>query len=132
MAFSSHVWNQLKNLTKGDLTSALDRDGWTLYSTKGAIRLYLKGRDGLPPLRVEIHYHAGPDTCGPGLLKGILKSTEWTEGDFVRLGLVKGAARRDERSLEFATVRCDCVDGTVDGSLPCPRCGGTRFVEVPL
>jgi predicted RNA binding protein YcfA (HicA-like mRNA interferase family) len=83
MAFPSHVWNQLKNLTADDLIRALERDGWARDpASKGAILAYIKG--GSPNRRVTIHYHPRK-TYGPGLLKALLADIGWTEEDLRRL-----------------------------------------------
>jgi predicted RNA binding protein YcfA (HicA-like mRNA interferase family) len=93
MAFTKTVWNQLKNLTKGELVSALERDGWTLEkpsASSGAIRLFIKyDPQGKPLKRVELHYHHSSDTMGPGLLKGLLADAAWTDKDMRRLKLIK-------------------------------------------
>jgi len=93
MAFAQNVWNQLKNLTKGEFVSALERDGWTLEkpsASSGSIRLYIKyDPQGKPLKRIEIHYHHSSDTMGAGLLKGLLAGTGWTEKDMRRLKLIK-------------------------------------------
>lgn len=93
MAFAQNVWNQLKNLTKGELVSTLERDGWVLEkpsASSGAVRLYIKYDLNRKPLRrVEIHYHRSSETMGAGLLKGILDDTGWTEKEMRRLKLTK-------------------------------------------
>jgi predicted RNA binding protein YcfA (HicA-like mRNA interferase family) len=93
MAFKPNVWNQLKNLSKGELISALERDGWQKEGSShsaGSIRLYIKyDPTGIPAERVEIHYHHASDTCGPKLLKALLADTGWSESDMRRLKLLK-------------------------------------------
>jgi hypothetical protein len=93
MAFAQNVWNQLKNLTKGEFISALDRDGWTLEkpsASSGSIRLYIKyDSQGKPLKRIELHFHHSSDTMGPRLLKGLLGATDWTEKEMRHLKLIK-------------------------------------------
>lgn len=94
MAFPQNAWNQLKNLSKGDFISALERDGWKESPpshSSGSIRLYIKfAADGKTPLlRVEIHFHHASDTCSPKLLKALLADTGWSEQDMRRLKLIK-------------------------------------------
>jgi hypothetical protein len=93
MAFAQNVWNQLKNLTKGALISALERDGWLLEkpsASSGAIRLFIKyDPQGKPLKRVEIHYHRSSETMGAGLLKGVLEDIGWTEKEMRSLKLIK-------------------------------------------
>jgi hypothetical protein len=93
MAFAQNVWNQLKNLTKGEFVSALQRDNWTLEqpsASSGSVRLYIKYNAlGKPERRIEIHYHHSSDTLGRNLLKGLLDDVGWTEKDMRRLKLIK-------------------------------------------
>jgi len=85
MAFSQNVWDQVRNTTADDLTSALERDNWTLEpNCKGAILVY-RHADGR---RVGIHYHPHK-TYGPKLLKGLLADIGWEEADLKRLKLIK-------------------------------------------
>lgn len=83
MSFSAHIWNQLKNLSADELIGALLKDQWEEHTSCGSQHVYLK--DGR---RVSVHYHPGK-TFGPGLLKGLLNDTGWTESDFRRLKLIK-------------------------------------------
>lgn len=86
MAFPSHVWSQIKNLTADELIRALLRDGWAKDpSSKGATIGYIK--EGSPRKRVVIHYHPRK-TYGPKLLKALLKDIAWTENDMRRLKLI--------------------------------------------
>jgi predicted RNA binding protein YcfA (HicA-like mRNA interferase family) len=93
MAFNSDVWNQLKNTSKGELISALERDGWqkeVSSHSAGSIRLYIKyDPTGIAAGRVEIHYHHASDTCSPKLLKGLLTDIGWSDNDMRRLKLLK-------------------------------------------
>jgi len=85
MAFSQNVWNQVKNVTADDLTSALERDDWELEpNCKGAILVYRNSAGN----RVGIHYHP-KKTYGPKLLKGLLEDIGWSEDDLKRLKLIK-------------------------------------------
>jgi predicted RNA binding protein YcfA (HicA-like mRNA interferase family) len=84
MTWPSHIWDQLKSLTADDLVSALDRDGWTWDSGRGAQRTYRhsSGR------RVSIHYHPRK-TYQAKLLQALLTATEWQEADLRRLKLIR-------------------------------------------
>jgi predicted RNA binding protein YcfA (HicA-like mRNA interferase family) len=85
MAFSSSVWDQLKNKTADQLISALERDGWELEpDCTGGIQVYRNPQGQ----RVGIHYHPHK-TYGPKLLKGLLADIGWDEKDMRRLKLVK-------------------------------------------
>ena len=85
MSFSKNAWAQLKNKTADDLISALLKDGFILDVEVRTERIY-RHPDGR---RVSIHYHTGKTTYGPGLLKQLLKDTEWSENDMRRLKLIK-------------------------------------------
>ncbi len=93
MAFARNVWNQVKNLTKGEIIRALERDNWKLEQpshSSGSVRLYLKfDENGVPLRRVEMHFHRANETCGRKLLAGILDAAGWTETDMKRLKLIK-------------------------------------------
>lgn len=88
MAFSRHVWEQLKNKTADDLISALKRDGYKKDpSSRDATIAYIKKSDA-GTKRVVIHYHPRK-TFGPGLLKSLLEDIGWTDADLRRVKLVK-------------------------------------------
>lgn len=86
MAYSQHVWRQLKNLTSKQLIDALEADGWKEDITRGATRAFVK--DSSSRYRVVIHHHPGK-TYGPRLLRDLLGGIGWSEEDFKRLGLIK-------------------------------------------
>lgn len=85
MSFSPNVWAQLKNITCAEIVRALERDGWALDTTRGAIRIYYKA----PNRRVSIHYHTGDRTYGPKLLQGLLADIGWSEAEMKALKLIK-------------------------------------------
>jgi predicted RNA binding protein YcfA (HicA-like mRNA interferase family) len=90
MAFKSNVWNQLKNLTKGELIAALERDGWKEeVRGGGAERLFVKTNPDGTHRRVAIHFHHANDTMGRGLLTALLRDVGWSEANLVRLKLIK-------------------------------------------
>lgn len=68
--------------------SALERDGWSLDTTKGSIRTYKKG-EGKDARRVQVHFHGNNEGWGPKLLKKILSNIGWDEGDLKRLKLIR-------------------------------------------
>ncbi len=84
MAFSEQIWDQLKNKTSKDLMSALERDGATLDTTRGAVQVYRYPTGK----RVTIHYHPHK-TYGPQLLKALIEDIGWNEDDLRRLKLIK-------------------------------------------
>ncbi len=89
MAYAANVWNQIRNLSKGELISALERDGWTLDSTRGSIRLYIDTRSH-PHRRVAIHYHKASETFrNPRVLNDVLQSIGWSVEDLKRLKLIR-------------------------------------------
>ena len=88
MSFPKRVWDQIKNITAGELIAALERDGWERdsESRSGAPIAFLKS--GEPSRRVVIHYHPRK-TYGPKLLKALLRDIGWTAEDLIRLKLAK-------------------------------------------
>lgn len=85
MGFSKNAWAQLKNITAGELISALAKDGFVLDTKVRAERVY-RHPDGR---KVSIHYHTGNRSYGSGLLKALLEDIGWTEADMRRLKLVR-------------------------------------------
>lgn len=91
MAFKPNVWNQLKNITKGELIAALGRDGWQEEVARGSSeRLFIKANPDGSHRRIAIHFHHAKDTMGRGLLTALLEDAGWSEADLVRLRLIKG------------------------------------------
>ena len=89
MALPKHVWSQIKNLTKDEIIGALLRDGWKKDpASHDATIAYLKPKHPTGNHRLVIHYHPG-QTCGPGLIKGLMADLGWTEEDLRRLKLIK-------------------------------------------
>jgi predicted RNA binding protein YcfA (HicA-like mRNA interferase family) len=87
MAFSKHVWDQLKATTADELIAALGRDGFAKDPAgKGATIAFIKPAN--PNKRVVIHYHPRK-TYGPGLLKGLIADIGWDEKDLRRVKLIK-------------------------------------------
>lgn len=86
MAFSKHVWDQLKSITADDLIAALKRDGYKQDpSSADATIAYIKQTS--KPSRVVIHYHPAK-TYGAKLLKALLADIGWSEADMKRLKLI--------------------------------------------
>jgi predicted RNA binding protein YcfA (HicA-like mRNA interferase family) len=80
MAFSQHVWNQLKATTADELESALKRDGYKFDpASAGAIHSYIK-QTSEGNKRVAIHWHP-KKSYGPKLLTALLIDIGWTEDD---------------------------------------------------
>ncbi len=86
MAFSTNVWNQVKNLTADKLIRALERDGWERDVSIGKQLGFYK--TGVPGKRIVIHYHP-QKTYGPKLLKALIEDIGWTETDLIRLKIIK-------------------------------------------
>jgi len=88
MSFPKRVWDQIKNITAGELIAALERDGWEedSESRRGATIPFLK--PGEPSQRIVIHYHPRK-TYGTKLLKALLRDIGWTAEDLIRLKLTK-------------------------------------------
>lgn len=86
MSFSQHIWGQLKSITCDELSSALNRDGWTMEPNNGgSMRIYISADE---QRRVSIHYHP-KKTYGAKLLKALLGSTGWSEDRMRELKLCK-------------------------------------------
>ena len=82
------IWDQLKNITAGELKQALDKDrvnGWYSDETGSSATVY---RNDLLGKVISIHTHPHK-TYGPGQLKELLKDISWSEKDLKRLKLVK-------------------------------------------
>lgn len=84
MKYSPQIWNQLKNITKGELAKALTKSGWERDEGSGNIYVY-RHQDGR---RITIHFHP-QQTLGPNLLKDLLEVIHWTEKDLRKLKLIK-------------------------------------------
>lgn len=82
------LWDQLKNITAGELKQALDKDrvnGWYPDETGSSATVYRNDHFGKV---VSIHSHPHK-TYGPGQLKELLNDIGWTEEDLRRLKLIK-------------------------------------------
>jgi predicted RNA binding protein YcfA (HicA-like mRNA interferase family) len=130
MAFSKHVWNQLKATTADELESALKRDGYTLDpASKGAIRAYIK-KTPEGNSRVAIHWHPNK-SYGPKLLTGLLRDSGWTEDDdLYRVGLIARPSTLANTIPTYLIPCTECDRGIVGTGSPCPICGGTGHREV--
>jgi predicted RNA binding protein YcfA (HicA-like mRNA interferase family) len=91
MAYPRNVWNQLKNITADELIKALEKDDWTLDSSHGSIRVYIKQHS--QNRRVSVHWHP-KKTFGRKTLTGLLDAISWSEDDLQRLKLIKGKKRK--------------------------------------
>jgi predicted RNA binding protein YcfA (HicA-like mRNA interferase family) len=82
------VWDQLKNITAGELKNALIKDqvnGWYPDETGSSATVFRNDQSGRI---VSIHNHPHK-TFGSGQLKEILNDIGWTEKDLQRLKLIK-------------------------------------------
>jgi len=77
------IWNQLKNITAGELSKALKNDQWFERASGGSALVYKKGSRW-----VSIHSHPSK-TYGPSQLRDLFKDIGWTEPDLKRLKLIK-------------------------------------------
>lgn len=130
MAFSKHVWNQLKATTADELESALFRDGYKLDpASAGAIRGYIK-KTPKGNKRATIHWHP-QKSYGAGLLKGLISDVGWTsEDDLRRVGLIAGS-RTKKVSVPTYLIPCNACDrGIAQDGKPCLICGGLGQREV--
>ena len=131
MAFSQHVWNQLKATTADELESALKRDGYKPDpASAGAIHTWIK-ESPQGNNRAAIHWHP-KKSYGPKLLKALLSDIGWTEDDdVIRVGLVSAVKSKTESTVPTYLIPCtDCDRGIVGTGSPCPTCGGTGHQEV--
>jgi predicted RNA binding protein YcfA (HicA-like mRNA interferase family) len=88
VAYSAHVWNQLKSITAGELAKALERDAWAKDTQGGSMYIFRKPNQDGTSRRVSIHFHP-QKTYGPRLLKDLFDDIGWSEADLRRLKLVK-------------------------------------------
>lgn len=129
MAFSQHVWNQLKATTADELESALKRDGYKPDpASAGAIHAYIK-QTPQGNKRVTIHWHP-KKSYGPKLLNGLLSDIGWTEDDLYRVGLIAGKSKRENAVPTYLIPCTACDRGIVGTGSPCPICGGSGQREV--
>lgn len=88
------VQEQLKNITKQKFIKALEKDGFKIYRDRGhssgSVLPYIKpSEDPLNPIRVDVHLHDSGETYGLKLILRLLKSTNWSVDDLIRLKLIK-------------------------------------------
>jgi predicted RNA binding protein YcfA (HicA-like mRNA interferase family) len=89
VAYPPNIWNQLKNITAGNLAKALERDGWAKDTHGGSMYIYRKApSEDQPARRVSVHIHP-QKTYGPRLLQDLLADIGWTEDDMRRLKLIR-------------------------------------------
>ena len=80
------VWDQLKNITAGELRRALDKDkNWYADETGSSAVVY---RNDINHRIVSLHVHPHK-TYASSLLKQLLEDIGWTEADLKRLKLIK-------------------------------------------
>jgi predicted RNA binding protein YcfA (HicA-like mRNA interferase family) len=82
------VWDQLKNITSGEIMQALERDrvnGWYSDETGSSATVYRNDNQGKV---VSIHNHPHK-TFGAKQLKELFKDIGWEEDDLKRLKLIK-------------------------------------------
>ncbi len=76
--------DQLRSLPAREWLAALHREGFRLRKGRGSHHVYQHG-DGR---RVLVVYHKLSDTFGPRTIRQMLISTQWTEDDLKRAGLI--------------------------------------------
>ena len=82
------VWDQLKNITAGELKRALNKDqvnGWYPDETGSSATVY---RNDKTRKIVSIHTHPHK-TYSPGQLKALFNDIGWNEKDLKQLKLIK-------------------------------------------
>ena len=79
------TWDQLKNITAGELVRALERDSWDADETGSSAKVFINLPQGK---RVTVHFHPHK-TYGAKQLKELLDDIGWTETDLKRLKLIK-------------------------------------------
>ena len=78
--------HQLRNISVGELTGALRRDGFSISRKSRSSSQAYTHPDGR---MVFVHYHDSGDTIPRGTLKNMIESARWTEEDAVRLKLIR-------------------------------------------
>jgi predicted RNA binding protein YcfA (HicA-like mRNA interferase family) len=82
------VWDQLKNITSGELLQALEKDrlnGWYSDETGSSATVY---RNDMMGRIVSVHNHPHKN-YGAKQLKELLRDIGWDESDLKRLKLIK-------------------------------------------
>ena len=93
-AVSRSVLDQLKNKTVDDWIRALKKDGWAeeqgTRGTRGFVKHSIDEGSicGDHRRRVVIHYHP-KKRYGPGLVKMLLRDTQWNDDDLRRLKMIR-------------------------------------------
>jgi predicted RNA binding protein YcfA (HicA-like mRNA interferase family) len=78
-------YGRLRNLTVGELISALGRDGFSFDRGSGSHQIYYHA-DGR---RVTVPFHRGSSTFTRKTLRSIIETqARWTEDDLKRLKLI--------------------------------------------
>jgi predicted RNA binding protein YcfA (HicA-like mRNA interferase family) len=79
-------YGRLRNLTAGELISALARNGFSFDRASGSHQIYYHP-DGR---RVTVPFHKGSSTFTRKTLKSIIETqARWTDGDLKRLKLIR-------------------------------------------
>jgi hypothetical protein len=91
-SWNKQDWSQIKNLSKIDMISLLDKDPhWERVGTKGALYIYYNpecAKYGQQYAYVAIHYHR-EEYRDKGLLRGLIDHICWTRDDFKRWKVIK-------------------------------------------
>lgn len=88
--WSKQDWQQLKNLTKSDLISLLNKDvRWKSMGAKGAEFVFHNPQLQSPYQYLAIHYHPKEGFRNKGLLKNILNHWCCTKDDLKRWKVIK-------------------------------------------
>jgi hypothetical protein len=87
--WTGQEWDQIKNLTKLDLISLLDKDSnWTFVGVKGANYVYYNPQHKPPYDYLTIHYHR-EGYRNKGLLRRLLDHWCCTGEDLKRWKIIK-------------------------------------------
>lgn len=77
---------KLKNVKVRSFIRALRKDGFALKRQHGSHRIYVHPQKGR---QVIVSYHHSGETIPTGLLHGLIEDAGWTEGDLIRLKLMR-------------------------------------------
>lgn len=81
-------YQRIRNVTAGELESALFRDGFTRLRINGSHRHYRSNRTGR---RAMLAWRGRGQTLSLATLRRFIENeTGWTEADLIRLKLIRG------------------------------------------
>jgi predicted RNA binding protein YcfA (HicA-like mRNA interferase family) len=88
-SWAKDEWDQIKNLSKKEIISLLNKDGrWQFVGVKGALHIFRNNQYSPPYNYLTIHYHTGGFN-NPSLLRQILNHWCCTPDDLRRWKTIK-------------------------------------------